>query len=98
VERGIERVIEGINLIKIQYIYVWPLWAINRHIIKWRQECRSGPTQGWVPVGRGRVKGESERGWIWLICFVYLYENRTIKLSEIVLRRKKGFESDQGTL
>jgi hypothetical protein len=36
-----------------------------------------GPVWEWVSVGGGRAKGEGEYGWI---CFIFVYENRTIKL------------------
>jgi hypothetical protein len=36
-------------------------------------------------LGGGRVTGEVERGRIRSLYFIYLYENRTIKLVEIIL-------------
>jgi hypothetical protein len=40
-----------------------------------------------LPVVRGRVNREGEEGQIWLMYFVYVYENKTMKPTEIVLRR-----------
>jgi hypothetical protein len=45
-------------------------------------------------VGVGRVNGEGERGLIWLMYFLYVYENRTMKPVEIILRRGRGDEGD----
>jgi hypothetical protein len=36
------------------------------------------------------VNGEVEGGQTWLMYFVHMYENRTMKLAEIVLRRREG--------
>jgi hypothetical protein len=41
-----------------------------------------------------RVNGEGEGGWIWCMFFVFVYENRTMKPIEIVLR--KGRSGDEG--
>jgi hypothetical protein len=38
--------------------------------------------------GRGRVNREGEGGSAWWIYFVLLYDNRTVTLVEIVLRRR----------
>jgi hypothetical protein len=51
----------------------------------------------------GGVNGEDKRRGIWLMFFIYLYENRTMKLVEIILSRgvrenDGGNESNQGTL
>jgi hypothetical protein len=44
-----------------------------------------------VPVcERGAVKREGEGGPMWWMCFVIMYENRTVKLVEIVLRMEVG--------
>jgi hypothetical protein len=40
--------------------------------------------------GRGEGKGES----IWLIYFVYVYENKTMKTDKILLRRGEGKEEE----
>jgi hypothetical protein len=37
-------------------------------------------------VGRRKAKGGGERGQIWWMHFVCVYENRTIKPVEVVLR------------
>jgi hypothetical protein len=47
-------------------------------------------------VGRGRVKRKFEKGQIWLIYFIYWYENRTMKPLEIVLRRGEGMRKNDG--
>jgi hypothetical protein len=56
----------------------------------------------WILVGGARVNGG---GQIWSMYVIYLYEYRTIKSAEIVLRRGMGvkendggIESNQGTL
>jgi hypothetical protein len=38
---------------------------------------------------RGRVNRESEGGQIWSMYWVYMYENKTIKPAEIVLRSEE---------
>jgi hypothetical protein len=43
--------------------------------------------EGWVPVGRERVNGETKRGRIWSMYIVYIYENRAMKPAEIILRK-----------
>jgi hypothetical protein len=43
---------------------------------------------------RGRVNREGEEKGVWLMCFIYLYENRIIKLVEIVLSRNEGIEGE----
>jgi hypothetical protein len=40
-----------------------------------------------VPVGRWRENREGEQGGMWFMYVVYVYENRTTELVEIVLRR-----------
>jgi hypothetical protein len=51
------RVIEGINLIKIQYIHrntmAKPLWTVNSHQTKNEEECKTGPIRGWVLTDEG---------------------------------------------
>jgi hypothetical protein len=37
------------------------------------QECKIGTMGGWY-MGRRRVNGGDERGWIFSMCFVYIYE------------------------
>jgi hypothetical protein len=37
-------------------------------------------------VGGGRENGEGEKEGIRSMCFIYLYENRTMKLVELILR------------
>jgi hypothetical protein len=41
-------------------------------------------------VGEGKVNREGEEGQKWLVFFVYVYENRTLKLVDFVLRREAG--------
>jgi hypothetical protein len=36
------------------------------------------------------VTGEVEGWWIWLMYFIYLYENRTMKPVEIVFKKWEG--------
>jgi hypothetical protein len=50
------------------------------------QENKTGTVGGWAPVGRKRINGEGEGGWIWSMYFVYVYENWIIKSIKIVLR------------
>jgi hypothetical protein len=40
--------------------------------------------------GKGARKGESKGKQIWLMYFIYMYENRTMKPVEIVLRSGEG--------
>jgi hypothetical protein len=42
--------------------------------------------------GRIWVNGESKGGFIWSMCFIYFYENRTMKPVEIVLSSREGNE------
>jgi hypothetical protein len=39
---------------------------------------------------KGRVNEKGEGGGVWLMFFIYLYENRTMKLVGIILSRGKG--------
>jgi hypothetical protein len=41
-------------------------------------------------VGRGRAKGEGKGEQMWWKYFVFIYENRTMKPAEIVLRSGEG--------
>jgi hypothetical protein len=41
-------------------------------------------------VRGGRLNEEGEGGRMWMVYFVYMYENRTVKSVEIVLRKGKG--------
>jgi hypothetical protein len=41
-------------------------------------------------MGRGTVNGEGEQGGIRLMDFIYLYENRMMKLFEIILSIGEG--------
>jgi hypothetical protein len=55
------RVVEGIRLIKVHYIYRWdtkvkPHWTINKHQNNKGQECRTGGD-------KGKVLGEEEGKW-----------------------------------
>jgi hypothetical protein len=47
-----------------------------------------------VIIGRGRVNKGDIGGWIWLIRFIYLYADRTMKPAEIVLSRWSGNEGE----
>jgi hypothetical protein len=40
-------------------------------------------------VWKGRRNRECEERWIWSMYFTYLYENRTMKFVEIVIRVKE---------
>jgi hypothetical protein len=44
------------------------------------------PGGGVDPVGGGRISREGEGRCIWWMYFVFVYENRTMKLVKIVLR------------
>jgi hypothetical protein len=44
----------------------------------------------------GRVSGEGEGRQIWLMFFVFVYENRIMKLVEIVLRGEDGMRKNNG--
>jgi hypothetical protein len=63
----------------------------NQYILK-KYEGKTGAVQEWVLVGESRVSGESEGGRIWSMCFVYVYENRTTKPIEIILKSREGDE------
>jgi hypothetical protein len=43
-----------------------------------RQEGKIGPFWGWVTVGRGMERMKKEE--IWLMYFVYMHKNKTLKL------------------
>jgi hypothetical protein len=60
-------------------VKVKPLWTTNVHLKVEEQECSGAETSG-----RG---GEGE--WIWSMYFIYLYENRTMKPAENVLRSEE---------
>jgi hypothetical protein len=53
-----------------------------------KKEGKTGPQRGYVPVEAGKVSGEGEEGQVWLMYFVHMSENRTMKLVETVLRRR----------
>jgi hypothetical protein len=60
---------------------------MNTHIkVKDRDVGTSGRREGKWKVCRG--------GWILLMYFIYLYENRTMKLVEIVLRIREKDEEE----
>jgi hypothetical protein len=48
-----------------------------------------------ISGGRGS-QGNGEGGCIWWICFVSIYENRRMKLFEIVLRREGEGNRENG--
>jgi hypothetical protein len=92
-----------VNLIKVQYMHVWntmakPPWTINMNL--------GGLVWGCVLPRMGRINTEGREGWIWLMYFIYVHENRTIKPVQIVLRKGKeerkenneGVESNQSTV
>jgi hypothetical protein len=58
------------------------------------REGKTGPVEEWVPVGRGRVNEEGEEEQIRWMYVEHVYGNRTLKLTEIVLRR--GRENEEG--
>jgi hypothetical protein len=45
-------------------------------------------------VGEGRVNREGKGGQIWLMYFIYLYENNTINYVEVILRMGGGDEGE----
>jgi hypothetical protein len=47
-------------------------------------------------VGEGWINGESERGQILSMCFVYMNENTIMRPVEIVLRRGRGMRENDG--
>jgi hypothetical protein len=49
--------------------------------------------RGGVLMGRERANGEGERGQIWSVYFVYVYENRRMN-PEIVLRKEEEEEGE----
>jgi hypothetical protein len=61
-------------------------WTINIHFKNEGKEDKTCPFQEGIPVGAGKVIRESEGGVLWWMYFVYVYENRTVKPVEIVLR------------
>jgi hypothetical protein len=84
---------------KAPFIHVWntnakPPWAINIHLKTWRQGGEKGPVQGsyqcvWV-------NGEDEGGQKCQIYFVLVYEYRTMKHVEIVLRKRGRMLENDG--
>jgi hypothetical protein len=84
-----ERVKEWVNLIKVQYIHVWnttakPLWTLNICLKNEEQECKTDPVRGgWQWEGEGEWK--RWRRVNMLVFFIYLYENKTVKIIEIIL-------------
>jgi hypothetical protein len=64
-----------------------PHLTINIHINNEGQKGKMGHVWGWVSVGGERINREGEGGQIRLMYFVYMYEDRTVKPIEIVLRR-----------
>jgi hypothetical protein len=64
---------------------------MNIHLKNESLECKTDPNRGVGASGRGRkVNGEDEGGRIWFTYFAYLYENRAMKLVEIILSRGRG--------
>jgi hypothetical protein len=47
-------------------------------------------------VGGRRVNRECEEGQIWWIYFVFMHENRTMKLVEIALKCERGMTENDG--
>jgi hypothetical protein len=87
-----ERIIKVFNLIKAQYIHEWNamvkfLWIMNRCLKNERVECKSCPVRGWVLLEGRVVNGVDGGEWIWLMYFIYFYENRMMKVVEIILSR-----------
>jgi hypothetical protein len=84
------------NLIKAWYIKAWStkmnplgssIWVLKNE----GQEDKIGLIWNWVQEG-GDVG--IRKGWIWWICFVFIYENKRIKPAEIVLGRGGEREDD----
>jgi hypothetical protein len=86
--------IQGVRWLKYNIItgemLWWNPWTLNIHLHK-------GQKSKTVPVGGVETNGERgeeiKEGWIWLMYFIYLYENRTMKPVEIILSRR---EEDEG--
>jgi hypothetical protein len=62
-EKSKEELIEGVRLIKVQYIRKWntmakPLWTMNMHLNNEGQECKTGPVKEEDTSG----KGDERRG------------------------------------
>jgi hypothetical protein len=71
-----------------------PRWTpprtMNIHSKNEGQEGKTGLVWEWVPLGGGKVNGETEEGG-YGACTLYMYENRTVKPVEIVLRWGEGW-------
>jgi hypothetical protein len=52
------------------------------------QECKTG----YITVNREsrRVNEEDKEGWIWLMYFLHIYKNKTLKPTGDILRRGRG--------
>jgi hypothetical protein len=64
---------------------------MDSSLYRWVKECKNG-----VGTSRGREKGKGEGEWVWSKYFISMYENRTMKPVEIVLRRGSEKERDRG--
>jgi hypothetical protein len=68
---------------------VKPPWTINIHLKYEGQEGKEGLVKGGYQWEGGRLTERVKEGEMWL-CFVFVHENRTMKLVEMVLRMGEG--------
>jgi hypothetical protein len=54
------------------------------------KESKTDPVQEWVAVVEGTVNREDDKGQIWWMYFMFMYENRTMKPGELVLKKQGG--------
>jgi hypothetical protein len=67
----------------------------NKYTLKMKdKKVKQVLSREWVPVGGGRVNEGVEGKQIWLMYFVYAYENRKLKPVEIVIRSREGGEEE----
>jgi hypothetical protein len=57
-----------------------------------KQVCLGKVTSGHSPT----VNGEGQEGWVWSMCFIYMYEDRTLKSVLIILSRREGIRENDG--
>jgi hypothetical protein len=55
---------------------------MNIHLHSEGQECKTDPVRGILVGGKGGWEGKG--GWIWLMSFIHLHEDRTLKPVKII--------------
>jgi hypothetical protein len=57
---------------------------MNIHLKNEGKECKTVPVRKCILLKRGKVNGEDKISLIWSTNFIYLYENRTMKIKRLL--------------